>query len=536
MSERAAPADDDQQEREQRVRTLSDLAAVATPVERPEARPALADAEQDAGATSDAAIQRAPFVTAADGFAALEDWSSPARRVLWIVTLVAVVAALALYGALSSGALRLGGAHVASSATVTRSAGPTVIPLARDNIACVADMTWSPDSASVAVLGYSTPGQCGGIGFLNVYNTTTKRLTAQVTLDTAVMRALTAVNSSTNLNPYFNYQGVLWNGAGHELAVTFTVYTSLDAPNTNVSLVYSGLVLMDDSGGHIGVLLQSYAAYNAVATRWDLRAGTATILPAPMTNSGGSTYSYTSLAPALWYDWTPASALIPSIPLSATTAPPASPLTEATAPIGNPVSDAQFSVWQPGVASLDVSSVNGGQNNLIPGAYTWNAAFATWSPDGRYIVDPVSLTARIQLSGAKQPSESSLQQMGLDASPLVPLRDAGLGTVLSNMPKDAYDPATQRVLLAWNSDARMLAAYPSSYIVPVSVTGQNPPLTIYDTATGSVVRVLTPPQQGSSTYLRVDGALRWSPDSRQLVLYDPGRARLLIWDTSAFAG
>lgn len=536
MSERATPADDEQQEREQRVRTLSDLAAVATPVERPETRPVLADAEQDGSPTSDVAIQRAPLVTAADGFAALEDWSSPARRVFWMVTLVAVVAALALYGALSSGALRVGGAHVSGSPSASRTAGPTVIPLARDNIACVADMTWSPDSASVAVLGFSTPGQCAGVGFLNVYNATSKRLTVQVTLDTVVMRALTAVNSNANLNPSLNYQRVLWNGASHELAVTFTVYTFLDAPNTNVSLVYSGLVLMDTSGGHVGVLLQPYAAFNAVATRWDLKTGKATILPAPTTNSGGSTYTYTSLAPALWYDWTPASVLIPSVPLSATTEPPTSPLTEATASIGSPVSDAQFSVWQPGVAALDTSSINGGQSNLIPGAYTWNTAFATWSPDGRYIVDPVSLTARIQVSGAKPPSQSSLQQMGLDASPLVPLRDAGLGTVLQNMPKDTYDPATQRVLVAWNSDARLLAAYPSSFLVPVSVNGQSTPVTIYDTATGSVVRRLTPPQQGSSTFLRVDGALRWSPDSRQLALYDPGLARLILWDTSAFAG
>ncbi|MGH2487004.1 MAG: hypothetical protein ACRDHE_13425 [Ktedonobacterales bacterium] len=538
MSDRATPADDDQLEREQRVRTLRDLAAVATPVERPEARPALADAEVDDSPPSDAAIQRAPLVTAADGFAALEDWSSPARRVLWIVTLVAVVAALALYGALSSGALRVGGgaAHVAGSPKAAGAAGPTVIPLARDNIDCVADMTWSPDSASVAVLGYSAPGQCNGVGYLNVYNTTSKRLTAQVTLDTVVLRALAGVNPNTNLNPSLNYQRVLWSGAGHGLAVTFTIYTFLDAPNTNVSLAYSGLVLLDNTGGHIGVLLQPYAANNAVATRWDLYTGKATILPAPTTTSGGSTYSYTSLAPALWYDWTPASLLVPSIPLSPVTAPPASPLTEASASIGSPVSDAQFSVWQPGVAALDVSSVNGQQTALIPGAYTWNAAFATWSPDGRYIVDPVSLTARIQVSGAKQPSQSSLQQMGLDAAPLVPLRDAGLGAVLLNMPKDIYAPASQRVLLAWNSDARVLASYPSSYLVPVSVNGRSAPLTIYDTATGSVLRMLTPPRQGSPTFLRVDGALRWSPDSRQLALYDPGLARLLIWDTSAFAG
>ena len=397
-------------------------------------------------------------------------------------------------------------------------------------------MAWSPDSASVAVLGSSTPGQCNGIGFLNVYNTTTRRLTAQVTLDTVVMRALASVNANTNLNPSLNYQRVLWSSAGHELAVTFTIYTFLDAPNTNVSLQYSGLVLMDTNGGHVGVLLQPYAAFNAVATRWDLHAGTAAILPAPTTNSGGSTYTYTSLAPALWYDWTPESVLSPLIPLSEVTTPPASPLTESSATIGSPVSDAQFSVWQPGVATLDVSSVNGGQNSLIPGAYTWNVAFATSSPDGRYIVDPVSLTARIQPSGAKQPSQSSLQQTGLDAAPLAPLRDAGLGVVLSNMPKDTYDPASQRVLLAWSSDARVLAAYPSSYLVPVSADGHVPPVTIYDTASGSVVRTLTPPQQGSRSFLRVDGALRWSPDSRHLVLYDPGLARLILWDTSAFAG
>ena len=77
MSERVTPADDDQLEREQRVRTLSDLAAIAMPVERPGTQPALTRAEPEGDLATDAAIQRAPLVTAADGFAALEDWSSP---------------------------------------------------------------------------------------------------------------------------------------------------------------------------------------------------------------------------------------------------------------------------------------------------------------------------------------------------------------------------------------------------------------------------------------------------------------------------
>lgn len=220
-------------------------------------------------------------------------------------------------------------------------------------------------------------------------------------------------------------------------------------------------------------------------------------------------------------------------PVRTDAAPQSGPLTQASAPVGNPASDAQFSVWQSGVASLQMAPVKGG-DAILPGAYTWNTAFASWSPDGRYLVDPVALTARMQPTGAAAPNAQALQRLGLAGSPLLPVRDAGLGTVLGGMKSIGYDPPSQAVILSWNSGARLLAAFPSSFLTPAYAPGQPAPrVTIYNTASGSIVRQLALPSSTAPTYLRVDGAVRWSPDSRRLALYEPNLDSLLVWDTSS---
>ena len=533
MSEPSPSNEDEQAERERRLNAIRTLADLTVPVERPQERPSLPVDEERA--PEETSLGLAPRVSKADGFAALEDWSSPGRRIFWLATLAAVVVVFLLYGAIANGALRPGGARgLATTMSTPAAPGVLSIPLARDNLTCVSDLAWSPDSAQVAALGYSTPGQCAGIGSLNVYTASTGKVQATVTLDTVVLRALEAANSSNTLNPFIAYQQALWSANGSRLAVTLTIYTTLTAPNSNVPLAYGGLVLMDSSGGNIKVLLQPYAAANTVATRWDLTTGKATVLPARTVTIGGEALSFSTLPPALWYDWTPDDSLVVAIPLRTDAMPPSGPLTEATAPIGNPVSDAQFSVWQSGVASLQTTPLTGG-DTILPGAYTWNTAFATWSPDGRDLVDPVELSARMQPTGAKAPDEQSLQRLGMAGSPLLPVRDAGLGAVLGGMQTNTYDPASQRVIVAWNSDAHLLAAYPSSFLTQAYSPGQIPRVTIYDTGSGHAVHQLPISSSTNPTAMRVDGAIRWSPDSRRLALYEPGLDSLLVWDTSSIA-
>lgn len=534
MSDHPFSSENDQAERERRLDTLRQLAEAAAPLERPHEQSA-PPVDQERVPQQDAALEHAPRVSKADGFAALEDWSAPGRRLFWLATLAAVLVVFILYGAIANGALR--SASGTRAATTSTPPAPSVmsIPLARDRLTCVSDLAWSPDSARVAALGYSTPGQCAGVGYVNLYDATSGKLTTALTLDTVVLRALTTINSDSNLNPFITYQRTVWSPSGRLLAVTLTIYTALVAPNTSANLAYSGLVLMDSSGGNIKVLLQPYPAYNAVATRWDLTAGKATIIPAPTVTVGPDTLTYSTLPPALWYSWTADDALVASVALRTDTTPQGGPLTQASAPIGNPTSDGQFSVWQSGVASLRMTPMHGGGDTVIPGAYTWDTAFATWSPDGRYLVDPVSLSARMQPHGATAPSGQGLRTLGLAGSPLLPVRDAGLGAVLGGMSSTGYDPASQRVILAWNADAHLLAAYPSSSLTPAYLPGQTPQVTIYDATSGAIMRRLTVSSTVGPTYLRVDGAVRWSPDSRRLALYEPGLDRLLVWNTSSIA-
>src|SRR5262249_24453570 len=116
------------------------------------------------------------------------------------------------------------------------------------------------------------------------------------------------------------------------------------------------------------------------------------------------------------------------------------PAPPAPGPVGNPDGDASFTLWQPGSVSVsampDTSRLS-----------SWSATFVAWSPDGRYLVDGMTLFGLLKPPGQGFPSASSLILTRLNQVPLLPLRDQALLKVV--------DTATA---VAWSPDGQVLAA------------------------------------------------------------------------------
>ncbi len=159
------------------------------------------------------------------------------------------------------------------------------------------------------------------------------------------------------------------------------------------------------------------------------------------------------LPPALGYSWGEGDQLVPDTPLNAGTAPPlpsvgpvgvpgggSRSLSGSLATMGFSSSRYQEGVWAPAPTSRVgvqlVLQTSSHQQIETPGVYTWQTAFAAWSPDGRYLVGPLLVDERLQPQGRPAPSAQTLADFGLAQWPLLPVRDAALDQILLSA---AYD-------------------------------------------------------------------------------------------------
>jgi WD40 repeat protein len=157
-------------------------------------------------------------------------------------------------------------------------------------------------------------------------------------------------------------------------------------------------------------------------------------------------------------------------------------------PIGNPDGGSSFTIWQPGLAII-LSQAHS------PSIYIWKTSVTAWSPDGNYLVEGVSLKAIIEPSGRHFPNEGILNDLHLNHTPLLPIRDTAL-----------LRATLGSLAMAWRPDGRVLAT--------TNFTGS---VDLYDCATGQKLATLIPhmnhtPISGSPALLR------WSPDGTRLLL------------------
>lgn len=360
-----------------------------------------------------------------------------------------------------------------------------------NEIHCPVATAWSPDSSSIALLGYTQACVHGQYmpAQINFYDAATARQTTHWSPDGAILAALQrypGVSPSMEdylarkpdfatdhgATPVIDYLHMLWSPDHSQLALSFVAM--------NYVFAYAGLFLAHVDGSQAQVLLEPEHAGLAPDTvtplLWDLQSKSVTTL--------------TTLLPALAYTWGAHDQLIPASPLDEHTDLSA----YVNSPPGNPVGERSFTIWQPGHIALPAS-----------GGYLWSTNFATWSPDGRYLITNFTFTGLMELSGQAFPARQNIDQ----DVPHIPAHDLVL---LSSVVVNAQT-------VAWNPAGTLLAAYNAAGWVD-----------LYNCQVGHAHLVqqlmalgTASPLVGSATLLS------WSPDGRSLALASSQGKLITLW-------
>lgn len=398
-------------------------------------------------------------------------------------------------------------------------AGSRVIGFAPQDhfLNCEKDVSWSPDGQSIAILGYERhcpiPAANNYIywqGLVQIYSAKNGKLLRQILLDPTIDAAL-HLTPPTNATPaprsgggngeaqqIIDYYHLLWSSDSSTLAITFLVG---EWPWT------SGLLLMSSSGADTRILSHVQSRSDSGYGTWDLTTGAFT--PDPISTL------------ALAYTWGAGGALVPQGVLSADAAPAALPL----GPVGNPNGQPSFTIWQPAT----IGEMFARQSTTpIAGVYYYEANFAAWSPDGRYLTE-MDLPALIEPGTPPAPAKADLTRMVGNLLPLLPVRDRAFAGVFSQF-ATASDIQQLTMHVAWSPNGKLLAVQ-SLWID--SASGQTDLSTykvgIYDCATGKLLATLRPTTVIQPLAEFDNTSFRWSPDGTRLLLWDSNFGTLTIW-------
>ena len=427
-------------------------------------------------------------------------WQRPERRRarLWLSGALLACVAFALIAALFSpaaGVTALLQAHwpfqpaQMPPSAQTAALSQTFLPDFTE-IRCPVQAAWSPNSESIAVLGYTQ--SCNQSGYvpaqIDLYNAATGLQVTHWQPDQAILATLLdspgvslniraiAVRKPSRPVPTIQYLQMLWSPDSARVAMSFVAFTRL--------MTYEGLFLAGVDGSHAQVLLrpehQQAEQSRSVPLQWELQSNTVVPL--------------NTLVPALTYAWGARDTLVPLTPLSAqdnlSTYAPLQP--------GNPAGDHTFSIWQPG------------RPMVLPFAHTtdvylWSSNFATWSPDGQSVITNMTFTGLIESPGQVSPTLGELDALNVQNVAHVP------------DPDPAFIPAsTNTRTVAWNPTGTLLAAYALNGVVD-----------LYDCNSGRLLHVFKPsqahPLAGSATLLS------WSPDGHSLLLSSAQWGLITLW-------
>lgn len=459
----------------------------------------------------------------------------------WLIISGAVLAVLVVAGVVLH---QLGISPGRSTGSKAATTGVTIVP-SQHGLDCIQDAAWSPNAQQVALLGYG--GQCPSDdpsnyiyqpGALQIYSAVTGQLLHSVLPDATVHALPDARSSAPNVNlcaagfgtsePVVVYTNVLWSPDGSKLALTFAFMVWTGAGGTAVPAC-RGIVLINADGTHERAAIlsgeqgegDSTLQYSAL--RWD----TATL--------GSSTAAvHQSYGPLIsmplgtGYSWSSDDHLIPTGSL-------ASASSSTTAPVGDPDGGNAFTIWQP--ARLDLFA-----EPEAPYVYTWYSSFLAWSPDGRYLIDSVTLRGLVHPVGEPIPTADELTEvLGRQTVPAMPIRDTAQKQLFVLLTKIAAGGDKQFGDIAWNPTGRILAAIPDDGTSDTtSGSATSPPATLYDSATGKSLATLQPPANthasangsSASSDINVFSLLRWSADGSHLLVYSDQPGIITIWGPS----
>ena len=146
----------------------------------------------------------------------------------------------------------------------------------------------------------------------------------------------------------------------------------------------------------------------------------------------------------------------------------------------------------------------------MPGAYLWQSSFASWSPDGRFLLTNFAVAGLMEPPGQAFPAPSALSTLGVQGVARVSAHDRAL-----------IPAAASARAVAWNPTGTVLAVYDLSGFVD-----------LYDCQTGRHLRLLKPqtgqPLSGSTAHLI------WSPDGRFLLLSSAQWGLVTLWGAGNF--
>lgn len=460
------------------------------------------------------------------------------RRTLWII-LTGVIMICAI-GILLARNLFLG--------SVSASTDPVVLDPTQLHLACIHDAAWSPDGASIAVLGYQT--QCPSnqptsyayeTGLVVIYSTKTGKASAPIYLDSPIDAALHLQAPAVATPPVdarfantskqaIAYSQLLWAPDGKQVAIPFTVsvathfHQSAAGQVTWDAALTAGILLIGTHDMTARVLSHKVSPQEVGSSRWNIDTGEYLGSGIPQTAPAGT-------ASALDYSWDASGNLTPQIP-SATSS---TPTTQPLGSVGNPDGGSAFTIWQPArVGALHIAPAPGEAPATISGVYVFVSVFAVWSPDGKFLITYGNFSGLLGDVGKVTPSMR--QQLEPPPLPEIPVRDKGLAQVLSQI--TAQDGSEFRV--AWSHNGRLLAAETSS----VGANGKLNPgsviVSIYDCASGKRLTTIhpagtfpstTPTDSPVTTSVGFNATLlQWSPDDKHVLVYDENLSTLMIFD------
>ncbi|MGH2515480.1 MAG: hypothetical protein ACRDHP_07475, partial [Ktedonobacterales bacterium] len=406
---------------------------------------------------------------------------------------------------------------------------PRVIDLTQDGLTCPKDVAWSPDGATVAVLGYQL-GQPSGSqpncpstslngyaylpGQIDTYSVASGALVARILPDDAIAQELhfappVGATPTTHFadvsHQIILYLHVLWSPDSKTLAVSF-------ATNGDTTRYFDGVVLTDAAGTHSRVLsygggLSTSGQYSG---EWNVMTGA--YIPVPANTPPGN---WQPVPAALRYAWSTDDTLAAQgPPLSSASVPPAPSL----GPIGNPDGGSSFTIWQP-EAVMPVANTN----NL----YLFGPAFAAWSPDGSRLILRINVFGVLSTDPSSPPSADVLASQRLTEAALFPLRDKGLVNGLADVRSSRAGSNTDSVPVLWRPDGRAVAVVTQPIASPDNPTTAEPSVRIYDCASGKLLGTVR--EQISSTSAGTAANVSWSADGTHLLMLDSSNLDVIIW-------
>ena len=392
--------------------------------------------------------------------------------------------------------------------------GASIKPMLRinpqgDGLNCVSQIAWSPDGKEIAALGNFK--DCSGsesdtqTGAVFIYDGATGKVIERERTDNLIFRDKTIAHliaSQTNASSpatMLTYLSLTWTPDGQSLLLYFNLFMTTGGAG---QADYSGsglLRLRMGQAGSSSVWLDHYSGMQSGDTeRWDLTTGKSVQSPQPQATVA--------------YRWGSDGALLPASSSSG-------------GAIGSAVGGKDFTIWQNGTLSFpSVQSSPNAPPTVSAHDIGWNANITPISPDGRYYY------TYFPIGGDLTPPSTVFIQPG---APKFKPHDKALLALALKMTSDASASQPPSLLVTYRPDGRLLAVAEFNGAAAGNVTPATFTVSIYNTATGALVKRLTPNFTDLQSGSVGQETLAWSPDGSRLLLADNAYGAITVWGPGA---